>query len=163
MTKPFDLDHLLTAIAATLQMHKVLNPEEERRAQVIRQYFAALAASDWDGLISLCADDVTYVLPGSDPLSTTVEGKSAFRDYAASVFAHFPAAHFEQVSVYATPGGMAARYQARWLDMNHIEQVQSGAGVFQFTGMQIQRIGIRLAPDQLRRLHETSLYSPHEE
>ncbi len=26
MTKPFDLDHLLTAIAATLQMHKVAKP-----------------------------------------------------------------------------------------------------------------------------------------
>ncbi len=163
MTKPFDLDKLLTAIAAALQKHSSLSPEEEQRAHVVKQYFAALSACDWDALISLCADDVTYVLPGSDPLSATAEGNIAFRDYAASVFAHFPASCFEQVSVYATPGGMAARYQARWLGKNHIEQLQSGAVVFQFTGLHIQRIGIRLATDQLRRIRETSLYSVRKE
>lgn len=163
MTKPFDLDALLTAIAAALQQSKVFSPEEEQRAQVVRQYFAALSTSDWDTLVGLCADNVTYVLPGNDPLSATVEGKSAFRAYAETVFAQFPAARFEQVSTYVTPGGMAARYQARWLGTNKVEQVQAGAVVFQFTGIQIQRIGIRLATDRLRRRMETSFNSPQEE
>ncbi|MEO7003663.1 MAG: nuclear transport factor 2 family protein [Ktedonobacterales bacterium] len=163
MSKPFDLDMLLTSIAGALQRHRSLSPEEEQRAQVVRQYFAALSACDWNALTGLCSDDVIYVLPGNDPLSATVEGKAAFRAYTESVFAHFPAARFEQVSVYATPGGLAARYQARWLDDGPTEQLQSGAVVFQFTGRKIKQIGIHLATDQLRRLLDTSLYSTGEE
>jgi CheY-like chemotaxis protein len=163
MTKPFDLDMLLTTIAASIQQPQVFSPEEEQRVRVVRQYFAALSTSEWDTLVDLCADDVTYVLPGNDPLSATVEGKSAFRAYAETVFAQFPAARFEQVSTYVTPGGMAARYQARWRGADNVEQIQAGAVVFQFTGLQIQRIGIRLATDRLRRLLDTSLDSPPEE
>jgi CheY-like chemotaxis protein len=163
MAKPFDLEVLLTTIAAALQQHKVFSSDEEKRAQVVQQYFAALSTSDWDTLVGLCADDVTYVLPGNDPLSATVEGKSAFHAYAEAVFAQFPAARFEHVSIYATPGGMAARYQARWLGTDNVEQIQAGAVVFQFTGLQIQRIGVRLATDRLRRRMENTVNSPSEE
>ncbi|MGE5335107.1 MAG: nuclear transport factor 2 family protein [Nitrososphaerota archaeon] len=160
MAKPFDLDRLLTAIAAAL--HQAFSPSEEQRAQVIHQYFAALSAKDWDALMSLCTDDVTYVLPGSSPLSVTVEGKAAFRSYSEEVFANFPAARFDQVNVYATPGGMAARYQSHWLGNDQQEQVQSGAAVFQFDGLLIQQIGIRLDTQQLRHLMQTSSNPPPE-
>lgn len=154
MSKPFDLDELLTTIAAAL--HTRLSPEEEARALVVRQYFDALSTSDWDALVSICTDDVIYVLPGNSALSATVQGKSAFQAYSESVFAHFPAAHFEPVSIYATPSGMAARYQVRWLGNEHQEQQQAGAVVFQFSGLLIRRIGIQLANEQLRQLLETS-------
>lgn len=156
MSKPFDLDVLLTAVAAAL--HERLSPEDEQRAQVVLQYFTALSTSNWDALVSICTDDVIYVLPGNSSLSATVEGKSAFRAYSETVFAHFPAARFEPVSIYATPSGMAARYQALWLGEDQNEQQQAGAVVFQFSGLLIQRIGIRLATDQLRHLLDTSSY-----
>lgn len=158
MSKPFDLDALLTAIAAALRTSGALTPEQEQRAQVVRQYFAALSRRDWDALVSLCADDVVYALPGASPLSTTIEGKPAFRAHSEAVFAHFPGAMFDPVNLYATPGGVAARYQARWLGADQREHRQAGATIFQFSGHHIQRVGIRLASDQLRSLLESSLY-----
>jgi CheY-like chemotaxis protein len=156
MSKPFDLDALLTAVAAVL--NTTLTREDEQRAQVVRQYFDALSRRDWDALVNLCADDVTYILPGNVSLSVTVEGKSAFRAYTEAVFAHFPAAHFDPVKLYATPTGVAARYQSHWLTSNGEEEQQSGAIVFQFSGLCIQRIGVRLAHSQLQRAVETSSY-----
>lgn len=158
MSKPFDLDALLTAIAAALDAP--LNPEDDQRAQVARRYFSALSSHDWDTLVNLCADDVTYILPGNASLSATVEGKSAFRAYTEAVFAHFPAPHFDPVMLYATPTGVAARYQSRWLAPNGEEERQSGAVNFQFSGLRIQRIGVHLANTQLQRAVETSSYPP---
>lgn len=158
MSKPFDLDALLTAIAAALDAP--LNPEDDQRAQVARRYFSALSSHDWDTLVNLCADDVTYILPGNASLSATVEGKSAFRAYTEAVFAHFPAPHFDPVILYATPTGVAARYQSRWLAPNGEEERQSGAVNFQFSGLRIQRIGVHLANTQLQRAVETSSYPP---
>lgn len=158
MSKPFDLDVLLTAIAAALDAP--LNPEDDQRAQVARRYFSALSSHDWDTLVNLCADDVTYILPGNASLSATVEGKSAFRAYTEAVFAHFPAPHFDPVMLYATPTGVAARYQSRWLAPNGEEERQSGAVNFQFSGLRIQRIGVHLANTQLQRAVETSSYPP---
>ncbi len=160
MSKPFDLDALLTAIAAALRTRGALRPEEEERAQVVRQYFAALSHRDWDALVRLCTDDVLYVLPGASPLSATVAGKPAFRAHSEAVFAHFPGARFDPINIYATPTGMAARYQSRWLGADQREYQQAGATIFQFSGLHIQRIGIRLANDQLRSLLESSSYPP---
>jgi CheY-like chemotaxis protein len=156
MSKPFELDALLTAIAAALHTGRVLSPEDEQRAQVVRQYFAALSHRDWDTLVSLCTDDVVYVLPGASPLSATVVGKPAFRAHSEAVFAHFPGARFDPVNIYATPGGIAARYQSRWLGADQRERQQAGATIFQFSGLLIQQIGVRLESDQLRSLLESS-------
>ena len=162
MSKPFDLDALLTAIAAALHTGRVLSPEDEQRAQVVRQYFASLSHRDWDALVSLCADDVVYALPGASPLSATVVGKPAFRAHSEAVFAHFPGARFDPVNIYATPAGMAARYQSRWLGADQREHQQAGATIFQFSGLHIQQIGVRLASDQLRSLIESSSYPTEE-
>ena len=160
LTKPFDLDALLTAIAAALQTSGALSPEEQQRAQVVRHYFAALSQRDWDALVRLCTDDVLYVLPGASPLSATVAGKPAFRAHSEAVFAHFPGARFDPINIYATPTGMAARYQSRWLGADQREYQQAGATIFQFSGLHIQRIGIRLANDQLGSLLESSSHPP---
>lgn len=127
---------------------------------MVRHYFAALSHRDWDALVSLCADDVVYLLPGANPLSGAIEGKAAFRAYSEDIFTGFPGAWFDPVNVYATPNGIAARYQVRWLSDDQREQQQSGATIFQFSGPQIQRIGIRLSDDQIRLLLEASSQSP---
>lgn len=160
MSKPFDLDALLTAIAAALRTSGALTPEEEERAQVVRHYFAALSHRDWNALVRLCTDDVVYALPGASPLSATIEGKPALRAYSEAIFAHFPGAWFDPVNIYATPTGMAARYQARWLDDDQREQQQAGATIFQFSGLLIRLIGIRLANNQMRSLLESSSHPP---
>ena len=74
---PFDLDRLLLAVA--VRIAQPLSPDQERQAHVVRRYFAALEARDWDALLALCMDDIRYVLPTPAPFATTLHGQAAFR------------------------------------------------------------------------------------
>lgn len=152
--KPFDLDELLALIAATLQTP--LTPEQERQALVVRQYFAALTARDWDALIALCTDDVTYVLPGNTPFSGTIVGKAAFRAYTDETFRMFPDAHFEEAQIYASPTGLAARFESWWRAPDGSTPHLTGSTHFQFAGDRIKQVGVKLNDERLRALLSTS-------
>jgi ketosteroid isomerase-like protein/CheY-like chemotaxis protein len=148
--KPFDIDNLLTTIAAAL--HMALTPDQQGQAEQVRRYFAALSTRDWDALVDLCTDDAVYVLPGGGPFSQTLRGKAAFRAYSEETFRHFPAARFEAIGVYATPQGLAARYESTWQGADGGEQRQAGSVLFQFDGGRIRQIGVRLNDARLRAL-----------
>jgi ketosteroid isomerase-like protein/CheY-like chemotaxis protein len=145
--KPFDIDDLLASIAEAVGAP--LEPQDDSRVATVRRYFDALTVRDWDELVALCTDDVTYVLPGSGPFSREVQGRAAFRAYTEETFRQFPAARFEQVSVYAAPHGLAARFEGRWTTGNLGEQQQSGSVNFQFAGDLIRQIGVRLNDERL--------------
>lgn len=148
--KPFDVDHLLFQVAATI--HTPLHPDQERQAQLVHQYFAALTDREWDQLIELCTDEVVYVLPGEMPFSGEVTGKAAFRAYTEDTFVHFPSARFADVKVYASPSGLAARYQGSWLATENRELQMTGAVHFQFEDVHIKQIGVQLNDERLRTL-----------
>lgn len=148
--KPFDLEHLLVTVAACLD--RQLSAEQERQAETVRRYFAALSAKDWDGLAALCTEDVTYVLPGTTSFAQVVSGRAAFREFSATTFAQFPDAQFTDVAVYATPLGLAARYMGRWHAPDGAEVCQAGAVAFRFAGDQIAHIGIQLNAERLERV-----------
>lgn len=150
VAKPFNLDDLLTTIAASVALP--LRAQQERQAAVVHAYFAALTAKDWDALVALCTDDVTYVLPGTTPLSGVVEGKAAFRAYTEETYRYFPDAVFDEVQVYAHPHVLAARFHVRWHTPDGSEQVQSGAVLFSFAGERIASIGVQLNTERLRAL-----------
>ena len=149
-TKPFDLDQLLASVAAAIATP--LTAERQRQTDVVRAYFAALTARDWDALVALCTDDVTYVLPGATSFSGTIAGKAAFRAYTEETYRHFPAARFWDIAVYAAPAGLAARYQGTWRAPDGNEPRMSGAVHFQFAGERIRQIGVRLNDERLRAL-----------
>jgi CheY-like chemotaxis protein len=148
--KPFDADRLLFQVAATL--HTPLHPDQERQAQVVHLYFAALTVRKWDKVIELCTNDVVYVLPGEMPFSGEVTGKAAFRAYTEETFAHFPSARFAEVMVYASPSGLAARYKGSWLGTDNCALHMTGAVHFQFEGVYIKQIGVQLNDERLRTL-----------
>jgi CheY-like chemotaxis protein/ketosteroid isomerase-like protein len=150
VTKPFDLDALLTTISVVLQTP--LTPEQERHAQVVRDYFARLSERDWDGLVALCTPDVSYALPGASALSTRVRGRAAFRAYTQETFRAFPVAKFDDVRVFATPRGLAARYQVHLVLADGTALNQAGSVLFTFSAAAIRTIGIRLNDEQLRAL-----------
>jgi CheY-like chemotaxis protein/ketosteroid isomerase-like protein len=127
--KPFGLEEFLTQVAAALKV--TLSAEQRRQEAIVRRYFAALTARDWDALATLCADDVAYSLPGAS-------------SFAAETFAHFPDARFGDVLVYASPKGLAARYQGSWAAPDGSAQRQSGATIFRFEGTHIAQIGVLL-------------------
>ena len=148
MAKPFDLDDLLLHVAASLTLP--LGPAQERHVTRVHQYFAALTARDWDALLALCDDAVTYVLPAPAPLATTLQGTVAFRRYTEETFRHFPAARFTDVRVYATPRGLAAHYQGTWQTPGGEEMQQQGAVIFTFADERISHIGSLVEADTLR-------------
>ncbi|HEU5437883.1 MAG TPA: nuclear transport factor 2 family protein [Ktedonobacterales bacterium] len=150
MDKPFDVDRLVTEIAARLETP--LTGGEQRQAEVVHAYFAALSARDWDALAALCTEDVVYVLPSPAPFAGEVRGKQAFRRYTEDTYQHFPGARFDEVRAYALPAGLVARYVGRWPSAEGGLHQQAGAVVFRFEGERIKQIGIRLNAQQLRAL-----------
>lgn len=150
VAKPFDIDQLLTQVAASLRLP--LTEEQERQALVVRQYFAALTARDWDALMNLCTDDVTYILPGLVALSGTYVGKQAFRAYTEETFAQFLDTRFEDVQIYASPSGLTSRYRGTWRMPDGSEPVLMGAVHFQFAGDRIKQIGVSLNDKRLEAL-----------
>lgn len=152
LQKPFDVDHLVTEVAA--QLEAPLTAEQERQAETVRAYFAALSARDWDRLAGLCTEDVVYLLPAPAPFAGEIRGKEAFRRYTEETYAHFPGAWFEEPRVHALPHGLASRYQGQWRAADGGAHQQSGAVIFQFEGEQIKQIGIRLNAEQLRATTE---------
>lgn len=151
--KPFDVDKLLTSIAAALQTP--FGPEDEQRIAIVYRYFEMLTARDWDGLVGLCADNVTYMLPGESPFSAVIQGKEAFRAFTEKTFDQFRAARFDDVRIYATPQGLAARYMGTWDMGDQGEQRQSGSVVFRFNGALISQIGVHLNDLRLSALLAT--------
>lgn len=150
MGKPFDVEQLVTEIAAQLEVP--LTAEEQRQAEVVQAYFAALSARDWNALAALCTDEVVYVLPGPAPFAGEVRGKEAFQRYTEETYQHFPGARFDEVRVYALPEGLVARYVGHWQATDGGFRQQAGAVVIRFTGEKIKQIGVRLNAQQLQAL-----------
>ena len=148
--KPYDFDQLLAHIATAVGTP--LSPEQERQAGTVRQYFALLSARDWDAFVDLCADDVTYVLPGNTLFSGTIVGKAAFRKYTGETFSVFPEARFEDIQIYASPTGLAARYKGWWRAPDGSTPHMTGSTHFQFAGDRIKQIGVKLNDERLRVL-----------
>lgn len=147
---PFDIDALLLRLAVSLA--RPLSPLQQRQAQVVRHYFAALGVRDWDALVALCTEDVAYVLPPPAPFAATVRGSAAFRAYTLRTYAHFPLVQFTDVRVAALPAGLVGRYRGWWRTAEGISGQQEGAIVFAFRGERIAQIGVHLDAQRLRAL-----------
>ncbi len=150
LSKPFDLDSLLTTIAAALALP--LLAEQQALVPIVSRYFDLLTARAWDQFADLCTDDVVYILPGTGPFAREVIGKAALRAFTEETFGQFPNARFDQVRVYSTPNGLAARYHGAWTMPDGRAEEQGGAVVFAFEGTRISRIGVRLNHERLAQL-----------
>lgn len=160
IAKPFEIDQVLAQVATALSTQ--LSPAQERQAQVVRRYFAALTTRDWDALIDLCTETVVYVLPvDALPFSGTITGKAAFRAYTEDTFSHFPQARFEDVEVYAAPSGLASRYRGTWVSPSGDALTLAGAVHFQFAeDDRISQIGVNLNGERLDALFSREPPSP---
>lgn len=147
--KPFTGEALLSAIAGALGGRVDDNTPE---ARVIAAYFAALGASDWDGLAALCDPEVVYFLPIAGPLGRMVVGRAAFRQFAVETFAGFPSQFFSDVAVYPLAHGLVARYLGRWVGPDGAPQQFAGAVVFHLKDGLIARIGVDLDDQRLARV-----------
>lgn len=145
LTKPFELSELFFRIAAALG--SALDPQFDERARVAHSWFDALSRHDYERLVSLCAEDVRYIVPGEWRFSAVITGRAALLDYTRKTFAHFPESRFDEVVVHATPGGVSARYRGSWNG-----GVLAGCVSFELRGAQIVQVGVELNHRQLEKL-----------
>jgi CheY-like chemotaxis protein len=150
LLKPFDISEMLGRIAEMLG--EPLDPQKSPEARLARDYFRTLEEKDWLGLVALCAPGVTYVLPGGSKFSATLEGREALREHAEKTFAVFREAKFDDLTIYATPGGVAARYLGSWSIPGGGRSRQAGTAILQIEGGQIQRVGVEMNQTLLERL-----------
>jgi CheY-like chemotaxis protein/ketosteroid isomerase-like protein len=152
--KPLDFTEFLALVS------QALAPGGEAEAavqQLVRDYFAALSLKDWGLLGRLCTEDVVYALPSPGPLGAYVVGREAFLLRMQDIFRHFPDALFEEVAVYPTAGGAAARFQARFTNPAGQPVIQSGAVAFGLRQLHIERIGVALDTTRLKQLAQNLL------
>jgi CheY-like chemotaxis protein len=146
LPKPFDANTFYELIAE----HVKIAPPEPAKERRVREYFQALSEREWERLAALCAEDVVYHVPGSDPrFSRTVVGREPFREFSEETFRDFPAARFEVNQVLALPNSMVARYSGSWVTPTGKPQSLAGSVQFKFRGELISEIGVRLELQKL--------------
>ena len=149
MLKPFDIPQLVVEVARMLG--DPLDPEKSEPARIAQRYFRALDEKDWDALEALCAEDVRFAGPELSRFAAVLEGRTALRRHSGETFRHFSDAKFRDLSFYATPGGIAARYLGTWTK-DGASLGQAGTALLQIRGGLIQRIGIEMNQALLDRL-----------
>lgn len=149
---PVDQTDLFTLIALTLA--EPLSAAQDPDVLIVERYYGALSAGDWDGLMDLCTDDITYTLIGDPPFSQTIAGKAAFRTYTEQTFQAFRGVAFTEILTYPAAHGLAARYTARWAGPDGAQQ-QSGVVFFLFEGEHIAHVRVHLNTSRLLGLSNT--------
>jgi CheY-like chemotaxis protein len=149
---PFDLEHLLATIAATLQ--SPLDQEQQRQAQVVERFFEALNARSLETLLALCTDDLMYYPPAYSAFTRAgkLTGKAAYRDYLTAVLHRLTDARCEDVTIYARPRGLAAQYRSCWITYKGIRQCLAAVLLFHFRDEHISQIGFRFSEERWRAL-----------
>jgi CheY-like chemotaxis protein len=146
LTKPFGIETLLHEVVRSMRTGEV----DDRAAELMRRYFAALTEQRWSELGSLCCDDVQYIVPGHHRLSTTIVGRNALESYTAHAFRGVSETRFELGDAFVLPRGAMARYTGRWTGRHGESTTTEGAVLFTFADGKISTIGIRVDPDRFR-------------
>jgi len=152
--KPFELDDVLATIASCL--HVPLSPAQQRQAEVVERFFAALNERDWEAALNLCTPQLAYY-PAADSLYAPLRklsGRAAYRAYAEDVFRRLALTRFEDMLIYARPKGLVARYTYGWAPPGGAPQRQAGATLFHFSGALISHIGVKVRQQRIRWLME---------
>ena len=141
--KPFELEDLLTQVAEALPVE--FTAEQERQADVVRRYLAALVAQDWESLLALCTPDVRYYPPAASGVTPArrLQGQTAFRAYAEAAAQHYHQVAFADLCLYARPKGLVAQYTSQWLTPDGRWKQVSLRLLFHFVGESIDQIGVQ--------------------
>lgn len=152
ISKPFELDALLTSIAVAL--NRMLTPERERQARVVRQFLESLSARRWEEVGRYCTEDITFYPPAGTSFSRLepISGLDAYLAYAQESSALLPEPRFEEIVLYSRPDGLAARYTHSWRLADGQRQALAGSALFKFAGERIRQIGVSLNAALLQSL-----------
>lgn len=154
ITKPFDLDDLLSHVAAAISVP--MTPDQARQERIVQAFFHCLSEGDWDGAVSLCRDDVIYVAPHGIPIQRSpIVGRAAYRTYIEETVRRFPGFRIGEVRVVPTPRGLAVRYTVHW-DQGGRACTSAGVVVEFDAQDHVRQIGVYMSDQRVLRLQAAS-------
>jgi CheY-like chemotaxis protein len=151
IARPFDVNDLLSVVAAIID--RPLTPKHVRQAAIIRRLAEGLSSAQWDAVLALCSDDLSYVPAYHNPAPVRhVIGRSGYRAYIEEMAPQLPAFRISELRVVPTPHGLAARFTAQWRRPDGDVSL-SGGLVFQFNATdQISEMEMHFNAERLRAL-----------
>lgn len=100
----------------------------------------------------LCTTDVLQYPPGSALAAEPVRGVQAYLAAQRQALRHYQHTRFEQVLLYPTPTGIAARYLWRWEAPDGTPKLLATSLTFRLEGEHIRQIGSSGDAQRLRAL-----------
>ena len=160
--QPFDLDHLVTTVAACL--NQPWSPDQLWQAEVVQRYVASFLKQDVEAVLALFTEEVVFLpwIVSPYPFAHPVRGKAAARLYLQDMWRYFGAFQMEAVQLYPSPQGVCMRFLFQWHDASGALKQQIVAQSVKITPEgQIRQSGL-LPPDehllaQLSPLHDIEL------
>jgi DNA-binding response OmpR family regulator len=144
IAKPFDLDLLLTEVAACLR--QPLTPEQDQQLQLLERLTEALRTHNLETLSQILTEDITYY-PSARALSSIsarVQGLPAILAYVQASYSRYQNVAFDKPLFYLRPKGWAMRYASHWFLPDGSRQSLTGVLLFHFQGTKIHQMGIQL-------------------
>lgn len=140
---PLHAERLFTELALGLRLR--LTHDQERQAQVVKDFFAALNAKNIQKILRLCTNDVSYYPAASQywlPLFMAISSQGRGDGYAEFIHQPLLAFRLEIEQIYSRPRGLAVHYSAWWAKSNRGWEVQTDTLLFHFLGERIHQIGL---------------------
>ncbi len=156
LREPFELDDLLALVAQATNLP--LSPAQTRLAVIVWSFFAALDREDWEGIASICTEDLTYTVPAHTPFAATrkTEGLNSTCRHLEAIRRNYPGGRFSAIMIFARPRGLAARYQFTWSPPDTPPQQIVVSTLFRFRGERIAHIGNSMNVEHLLTLVSVS-------
>ncbi len=143
LSTPLQAERLFTELALGLDLQ--LTHNQERQAQVVKDFFAALNAKNLLKIQRLCTRDVSCysaVSPPWLPLFRAITNQGRAEGYAGFISQPPPALRLEIERIYSRPRGLAVQYSGWWQQPNRGWEVQVDTLLVHFRDDCIQQIGL---------------------
>lgn len=140
---PLQAERLFTELAFGLDLQ--LTHNQERQAQVVKDFFAALNAKNTQKILHLCTRNVSYYPAASHhwlSLLRAIMSRGVVEGYAEFIHQPSLALRLEIERIYCRPRGLAVQYSAWWEKPNRRWEVQTDTLLFHFRDDRIHQIGL---------------------
>lgn len=153
---PFELNDLIRLVAMTLQSS--WSSEQQRQAEVVKQYLTAVHAAEWETVAQLCAAEVAFYPPAGSAATSArkLVGLVALRQYAERTHHHARLLEITDLRLYARPHGVVAHYLSHVVTPDGTLQRLVTTTTFHFVGERIGQVGIRVPLVRRSDQHQTA-------
>jgi steroid delta-isomerase-like uncharacterized protein len=100
----------------------------------VRRELVALNAQDVEGVLSFYTDDVVFV---DVSLPQPIVGKAAMREFMQGLYAAFPDAHVEPITIFGEGSHVAAEYELIGTHLGSIERETPTAKTFRVPAVSV--------------------------